>query len=285
MLRQLLILLSYSLLVMQLIDHYICGDQIITGLEECDGNTIQYDGFFNCKYQCQPSCTAQSVQKDNVLNVQLVCDIQIQQLDLILVGSEQREDGNFSHTDSCKDFRYFRRAGCSSFLSTTNKCLKCQSGLVPFSYYCSNISGYGKVAKDTSGYFSELCDDGNTIYDDGAIPFVNFNVMRLDIILMIKNYGNRFVEIPVGYLCDTRVIFILPFKGCRNLLKIFIIHFLNINKLTIVQLVMNIIVQVVKVVITQMRIFLAFHIVVIEYLHMMNSVKYIKLYVQNSKIM
>ncbi|CAD8131072.1 unnamed protein product [Paramecium sonneborni] len=35
-----------------------CADRIISGIEECEnGYTIQYNGCFDCKFQCQLQCT------------------------------------------------------------------------------------------------------------------------------------------------------------------------------------------------------------------------------------
>ncbi|CAD8116421.1 unnamed protein product [Paramecium sonneborni] len=34
----------------------ICGDQLVTGFEKRDFE-FEYDGCYNCQYQCQPQCT------------------------------------------------------------------------------------------------------------------------------------------------------------------------------------------------------------------------------------
>ncbi|CAD8213751.1 unnamed protein product [Paramecium octaurelia] len=223
----------------------ICGDGIISGIEECeDGNITEYDGCFNCKYQCQPQCTkciqgqcfecaTGGWQVDTT-----VTPWQCKQIcgDMILVGSEQCDDGNSSDTDGCKDCMYFCRLGCSSCDYSTNTCLNCNlSGLVPYSYYCKNICGDGIVAIDPSGFFTEQCDDGNTINYDGCSSTCEFQCQNSSICTNCIDY--KCEACAVGYTLSSQKIcipicgdlqivefeqceltFILPYKGCQNCL-------------------------------------------------------------------
>ncbi|CAD8183516.1 unnamed protein product [Paramecium octaurelia] len=221
----------------------VCGDGIITGFEECeDGNTIQYDGCYNCKYQCQPSCT--KCIKGQCFECATagwyidptVTPWQCKEIcgDLLIVGSEQCEDGNTYDSDGCKDCRYSCRIGCSSCNYTTKECLSCEfPGFTPISYYCKNLCGDGIVAVDPSGFYSEQCEDGNTINNDGCSNTCQFQCQpttictscisnRCEICATGYYLSNQKVCIPIcgdsifvpDEQCESSLI--LPYKGCQN---------------------------------------------------------------------
>ncbi|CAD8170741.1 unnamed protein product [Paramecium octaurelia] len=169
----------------------ICGDGYITGIEECeDGNNIQYDGCYNCKFQCQPSCTkcikgqcqecATAGWFIDPTNTPWQCKERCG--DQLIVGTEQCEDGNTIDTDGCKDCKYHCGIGCSSCDYTTGSCLSCEyTGFQPYSYYCKNICGDGLVVTDPYGYYSEQCDDGNTINYDGCSGWCQYQCQQSSI--------------------------------------------------------------------------------------------------------
>ncbi|CAD8102908.1 unnamed protein product [Paramecium sonneborni] len=221
----------------------VCGDGIITGIEQCeDGNTIQYDGCFNCKYQCQSQCT--KCIKGQCFECATpgwyidptVTPWQCKEKcgDQIVGQSEQCDDGNFSDTDGCKDCKFFCRIGCSSCDYTTNTCLSCEfTGFIPISFYCQNNCGDGLVVQDPYGFYSEQCDDGNTINDDGCNTSCQFQCQPSSICTSCINnrceicntgyqLSNAKICIPicgdsmllVGEQCENSSI--LPYKGCIN---------------------------------------------------------------------
>ncbi|CAD8127677.1 unnamed protein product [Paramecium sonneborni] len=221
----------------------VCGDGVITGIEQCeDGNNIQYDGCFNCQYQCQLACS--KCIKGECFECAtpgwfvdpLVIPWQCQEKcgDGLIVGSEQCEDDNSDDTDGCKDCKYYCRIGCSSCDYTNNICLSCESpAFVPYSYYCKNICGDGLVANDPSGFYSEECDDGNTIDADGCNTFCKFQCQPSSICTSCVNnrcelcaseyfLSNNQICIPIcgdsiqvpGESCEDGLI--LPYKGCQN---------------------------------------------------------------------
>ncbi|CAK86689.1 unnamed protein product (macronuclear) [Paramecium tetraurelia] len=97
-------------------------------IEKCeDGNTIQYDGCYNCKYQCQPQCTkCIKGQCFECTTAGFYIDPTVSPWqckekcgDFLIVGNEQCDDGNTSDTDGCKDCKYFCRSDCASCDYTT----------------------------------------------------------------------------------------------------------------------------------------------------------------------
>ncbi|CAD8051933.1 unnamed protein product [Paramecium primaurelia] len=106
----------------------ICGDGIIVqGLEDCeDLNDIQYDGCYQCIYQCEINCT-----KCN----QGICQECIEGFELTLQGCQriinydqdesniddeyikvqkQCGDGLISNDEQCDDWNYLNNDGCSN---------------------------------------------------------------------------------------------------------------------------------------------------------------------------
>ncbi|CAD8077162.1 unnamed protein product [Paramecium primaurelia] len=221
----------------------ICGDGYITGIEECeDGNNIQYDGCYNCKYQCQPQCTqcikGQCFQCATAgwFIDPTITPWQCKERcgDMQIVGTEQCEDGNSSDTDGCKDCKYQCRIGCSSCDYNTKTCLSCEfTGFVPQSYYCKNICGDGLVVSDPYGFYSEQCDDGNTINYDGCSSSCQFQCQQSSICTSCINnkceicapgYYLSFNQICIPKCGDSIKVavekcedsFVLPYKGCQN---------------------------------------------------------------------
>ncbi|CAD8148188.1 unnamed protein product [Paramecium pentaurelia] len=88
----------------------VCGDQIITKEEDCDdGNTIIFDGCFNCRYSCPENCfdcyqgTCLKCNYQYLLLISNQCKQQLDCGDGLLQEQEDCDDGNFLATDGCKD--------------------------------------------------------------------------------------------------------------------------------------------------------------------------------------
>ncbi|CAD8188082.1 unnamed protein product [Paramecium octaurelia] len=90
----------------------ICGDQIVTIEEDCDdGNTLQFDGCFNCKYSysCPENCklcyqgTCLECNDQYQLLNSNQCILQLNCGDGLVQKQEQCDDGNDQVVDGCKD--------------------------------------------------------------------------------------------------------------------------------------------------------------------------------------
>ncbi|CAD8095472.1 unnamed protein product [Paramecium primaurelia] len=86
----------------------ICGDQIVTIEEECDdGNTIMFDGCFDCNYSCPENChdcyqgicfeckSQYIIQESNQCKLQVICG------DGLVQQQEECDDGNNQASDGC----------------------------------------------------------------------------------------------------------------------------------------------------------------------------------------
>ncbi|CAD8082958.1 unnamed protein product [Paramecium sonneborni] len=145
----------------------ICGDNLVVGNEECDdGNTIPYDGCFQCLYQCQPECT------DCKQGVCQAC--QVQGWDIknnvcfpvcgdgyVVKGQEQCDDGNSIEFDGCFMCQYQCEEMCT--LCELGICYECDVlGWVVETHRCTPYCGDGIII----GY--EQCDDMNDDFNDGC---------------------------------------------------------------------------------------------------------------------
>ncbi|CAK81651.1 unnamed protein product, partial (macronuclear) [Paramecium tetraurelia] len=130
----------------------ICGDKIaISGLEECDdGNDIQYDGCFECQFQCSYGCKVCEFGKcqdkckveEEFINGQCIQKVQtINQTQDYQTESQQYEQKIvFCDGDLCLECQ-------SDYILENNKCFSCGNGI---------------QNQD------EECDDGNRINSDGC---------------------------------------------------------------------------------------------------------------------
>ncbi|CAD8055706.1 unnamed protein product [Paramecium primaurelia] len=130
----------------------LCGDNIITGSEQCD-NTYNYPirYCYNCQLQCQTQC----------LDCQQgLCETQCG--DGIQTGVEECDDGNITPYDGCYNCQFQCDQFCNICLFST--CIKCQTGYQLYSKtnQCIPICGDKYVT------FFESCDDGNLIKTDGC---------------------------------------------------------------------------------------------------------------------
>ncbi|CAD8193969.1 unnamed protein product [Paramecium octaurelia] len=90
--------------------HSVCGDQIVTKEEDCDdGNTINFDGCFECKYSCPENCSdcyqgicleCENQYQTPILNQ---CKQQFYCGDGLVQEQEECDDGNLQAVDGCKD--------------------------------------------------------------------------------------------------------------------------------------------------------------------------------------
>ncbi|CAD8163683.1 unnamed protein product [Paramecium octaurelia] len=90
--------------------HSVCGDQMVTKEEDCDdGNSIQFDGCFQCKYSCPENCI--DCYKGNCLEcnyqyellISNECKLQLKCGDGLLYEQEECDDGNYEAADGCYD--------------------------------------------------------------------------------------------------------------------------------------------------------------------------------------
>ncbi|CAD8109131.1 unnamed protein product [Paramecium sonneborni] len=146
----------------------ICGDGIVSHDEQCDnGNLLSDFQCVNCKLQCQEECTTcvngecyQCIQagwqlNDLDRNCQPICG------DLLVLGNEQCDDGNYLDNDGCDNCKFQLQEQCS--LYDNGQCRVCNvEGWELTIYRCSTICG------DQLILGTEECDDGNLIPYDGC---------------------------------------------------------------------------------------------------------------------
>ncbi|CAD8085132.1 unnamed protein product [Paramecium primaurelia] len=145
----------------------ICGDSIIVGEEQCeDGNEIQFDGCYNCQFQCQQECI--NCQFGKCLecqigyeNINFICHEQCN--NQIITFNELCDDGNLEPYDGCFNCNYSCDEQCE--ICTKGLCLKCYDlgwEINQENKKCTTICGDQLIAGD------EQCDDGNEIKYDGC---------------------------------------------------------------------------------------------------------------------
>ncbi|CAD8059006.1 unnamed protein product [Paramecium sonneborni] len=146
----------------------ICGDGIVSHDEQCDnGNYFSDQQCVNCQLQCQEGCTAcingecyQCIQigwQLNVLdrNCQPICG------DLLVLGNEQCDDGNYEDVDGCDNCNFQLQEQCS--LYENGQCRVCNvEGWELTINRCTTICG------DQLILGTEECEDGNLIPYDGC---------------------------------------------------------------------------------------------------------------------
>ncbi|CAD8078874.1 unnamed protein product [Paramecium primaurelia] len=172
----------------------VCGDMIITGDEFCDdGNSIQFDGCYQCKFQCQPECTkcingvcyecATSGWYLDVSSPTYYCKEVC--WDGLIKGKEKCDDA--ISTTNCKDCQFYCKNDCLECNYENGKCIKCREGLIPENNYCKNICGDGIIVSAIDIPFTEECDDGNLIDFDGCSKTCLFQCQNTSICDDCKN--------------------------------------------------------------------------------------------------
>ncbi|CAD8214267.1 unnamed protein product [Paramecium octaurelia] len=165
-----------------------CSDKIITEGEYCDdGNSIQYDGCFECKFQCQPQCSKcidgicyECATLGWYLDVsQSTYQCKEVCWDGLIVGNEKCDDA--ITTSNCRDCKYYCRTDCVECDYQNGKCIRCREGLIPENNYCKNICGDGIVVSAIDISFNEECDDGNLSDYDGCSKICQYQCQNISI--------------------------------------------------------------------------------------------------------
>ncbi|CAD8095146.1 unnamed protein product [Paramecium sonneborni] len=145
----------------------ICGDSIIIGTEQCDdNNNIQFDGCYNCLYQCQQECIncqfGKCLECQNGYElIEFVCYEQCGNANK--TSNELCDDGNIEPFDGCFNCQYSCDEQCE--ICNQGFCLKCINQgweLHLVNNQCVTICG------DQIIVGSEQCDDGNILNYDGC---------------------------------------------------------------------------------------------------------------------
>ncbi|CAD8151514.1 unnamed protein product [Paramecium pentaurelia] len=146
----------------------ICGDQIITNLEECDdGNTIPYDGCHQCSYSCPLNCLqcrfGYCLQCDSQFRLSLnkkqcisICN------NGLITPFKYFNNYNNIQQDECYNYNNSCQIECQ--FCNYNQCILCQEGWILMDNKCYQQCGDGKVALSSI----EQCDDDNQIENDGC---------------------------------------------------------------------------------------------------------------------
>ncbi|CAD8208812.1 unnamed protein product [Paramecium octaurelia] len=136
----------------------ICGDNILSGDEECeDNNNFPFDGCFNCQFQCEEQCLkcvkGVCLQKD----IQVYDDIPLIQQIITKASFEVSYNSHLFEKDeiSC----IFKCRICIE-----NQCILCEDG-----YYLNDVT---RLCETICGDYIlqglEECDDGNQENYDGC---------------------------------------------------------------------------------------------------------------------
>ncbi|CAK87295.1 unnamed protein product, partial (macronuclear) [Paramecium tetraurelia] len=143
----------------------ICGDLAIQESEDCDdGNDIEFDGCFYCRYSCPKGCV--NCEKGKCLDLCLpgfnfinkVCSTTCG--DSIIAGNEQCEDNNTQEYDGCYQCKFSCPLNCYECIDGI--CINCNIGYQLIENQCSNVCGDGILQ------VQEQCDDGNLDSGDGC---------------------------------------------------------------------------------------------------------------------
>ncbi|CAD8182793.1 unnamed protein product [Paramecium octaurelia] len=142
-----------------------CGDLVVQDSEDCDdGNDIEFDGCFDCRYSCPIGCN--NCEKGICLDLCLkgfyfmnnscstICG------DSIIAGNEQCDDNNTSEYDGCYLCKFSCPLNCYECIDGT--CNNCNVGFQLNENQCSNVCGDGILQNE------EECDDGNLDSGDGC---------------------------------------------------------------------------------------------------------------------
>ncbi|CAD8102878.1 unnamed protein product [Paramecium sonneborni] len=159
-----------------------CGDGIIVGDEQCDDqNTIQYDGCFDCKLECQPSCT------DCRYGICYECGIQGWEIKnqfclpicgdgVIIEDLEECDDGNIIPFDGCYECLYECQIGCLE--CQQNQCLKCFDDLYELDVKSSqcvqvnlniNNQDTNQINLDIIQYINLRCGEDKQLVDNKCV--------------------------------------------------------------------------------------------------------------------
>ncbi|CAD8149854.1 unnamed protein product [Paramecium octaurelia] len=126
----------------------VCGDQIVTKEEDCDdGNTIQFDGCFDCKYSysCPENCREcysgiclkcndyYELLISNQCKFQL--QLQLQCGDGFLQQQEECDDGNLEVLDGCRDCLIEQNWICTAMIrDSPSQCAFIQAPKIVMTY-------------------------------------------------------------------------------------------------------------------------------------------------------
>ncbi|CAD8126372.1 unnamed protein product [Paramecium sonneborni] len=162
----------------------ICGNEVIEGNEQCDdGNLNNYDGCFQCKFECVQDCQICENGICQECNVGFEYDKQNEKCVticgdglLIPFGQEICDDGNKEKGDGCYNCIFECQQFCEKCIYFD--CVKCLEGFNLLNDICNPIYGDKIVLK-------EECDDDNN-------NIVMMNVMNVKkFVLMIVMYVKR----------------------------------------------------------------------------------------------
>ncbi|CAD8202409.1 unnamed protein product [Paramecium pentaurelia] len=123
-----------------IIDQTICGDGIIQDLEECDdGNTVPFDGCFECQYQCEENCNdcidGKCILSESEELLKFDCDFGFYLIDQkclsicgdqIIASDEKCDDNNNEPYDGCFQCQYSCSLYCQNCIE--GQCMKCDIG-------------------------------------------------------------------------------------------------------------------------------------------------------------
>ncbi|CAD8070510.1 unnamed protein product [Paramecium sonneborni] len=185
-----------------------CGDTIISKNEDCDdGNDIQYDGCYQCKYQCQNYCSdcvkGICIIKPVPCSIGLYFNFESLSCEsicgdgILIEPQEECDDGNQNQEDECNNNCQLQCDPKCSICEKLNNCLICKKNYQLINKKCEENNyldhyiinckividnqclqcenGFTLQNNNCISYCGdgiqnekELCDDGNNINGDGC---------------------------------------------------------------------------------------------------------------------
>ncbi|CAD8180393.1 unnamed protein product [Paramecium octaurelia] len=202
----------------------VCGDQIVTKEEDCDdGNTIQFDGCFNCKYSysCPENCSEcyqgtclVCYDQYKLLNSNQ-CQFQLNCGDGLLQKQEECDDGNYEEADGCKDCMIEQNWICTTMIrDSPSQCILVKAPKLVITYLNMTFN---------KQYISIQFNQQVKIYTNQPLSkTINFKLSNVD----MKDWNNSlYIHQDVGsyvsfgeYVAEIEVHQLLEFRPILTIL-------------------------------------------------------------------
>ncbi|CAD8166523.1 unnamed protein product [Paramecium octaurelia] len=181
----------------------ICGDKIvISGLEECDdGNDIQYDGCFECQFQCSFDCKVCESGKcqdkckaeEEFLNGQCITKVQtLNQTKDNEPESQQQQELKIVCKNNCLVCDGDLCLECQpDYILEYNKCLSCGNGIINQDEECDDGN---RINSDGCSKQCKIEDDWNCI---GSFSFISqcFPISKISVLFLNSTLNTQYVKL------------------------------------------------------------------------------------------
>ncbi|CAD8069621.1 unnamed protein product [Paramecium sonneborni] len=187
-----------------------CGDSIVTQNEDCDdGNNIQYDGCYQCKFQCQKYCsdciegkcqiTSSICQYGQYFNFSSLSCESLCGDGILIEPYEQCDDGNQIEDDECNNNCQLQCDSKCDLCNEFNQCQICKENYEMINNKCEENQNFNQQIKNCA-IISDIeclqCDDGYTLQNNNCIIYCGDGLINGEEICDDENNIN-------GDGCDT----------------------------------------------------------------------------------